>query len=477
MRPVAFGREAPVLSAGVGFRCMLAGAMLKAATSLAEMYKTLSPKPLITREELDAFYSSQLNAVRGEDHVDRLALGLERAFGGSPFKAFLMGHPGVGKSTELSRLVQRIHDRYSVVRFSVKTELDPSSFKPFDLLLLMMAEVAERTKPSETRLKELWDWFSQETHTVKRSTQTAGELSAGAGLKGDSLWAKMTGLFASVKGEIKYAADRKVELVEYRFSRLSKMIELANRLLDECNRLLREAEGKEWLFIGEDFDKPGIAPQRLEEFFLDYGNVIQDLRAHMIFTLPIILGYSQQAVRLPVSDAPYLIPDTPVFHADHSVHRSGREAVRSVLEARADSRLFARGVVNRLVVASGGNLRDLLQLTDEAANKALLSGAQSVALAHARTAIDRLRLEYTRRLGSGPFDPDEILYEDKAKRLVQIYEGESSAAVPDAVLYSLLRSRAVQEFNGKGWFGVHPLVVDILRTQGRLPDPAPGGAE
>lgn len=467
---------------------MLTGDMLKAATSLAEVYKTLSPKPLVTREELDAFYSSQLNAVRGEDHVDRLALGLERAFGASQFKAFLMGHPGVGKSTELSRLVQRIHDRFSVVRFSVKMELDPSSFKPFDLLLFLMAEVAERTarpraeggagrEPSATRLKELWDWFSVEKSTVKRSTQTAGEIAAGAGIKGDSLWAKMAGLFANVKGEIKYASDRKVELEEYRLSRLSTLIELANRLLDECNRLLRDACGKEWLFIGEDFEKPGIAPERLEEFFLDYGNVIEDLRAHVIFTLPIILGYSQQAVRLPVSDAPYLIPDTPVFHADHSVHRKGRQAVRSVLEVRADPRLFARGVVNRLVVASGGNLRDLLQMTAQAADQALLSGAQSVASAHARAAIDRLRLEYTRRLGSGPFDPEEIPYEDKAKRLAQIYEGESSAAVPDAVLYSLLRSRAVQEFNGKGWFGVHPLVVDILKTQGRLSDSAAGGTQ
>ena len=51
--------------------------MLKAATSLAEVYKTASPKPLVTREELDAFYSSRLNAVRGEDHVDRLTSDVE----------------------------------------------------------------------------------------------------------------------------------------------------------------------------------------------------------------------------------------------------------------------------------------------------------------------------------------------------------------------------------------------------------------
>jgi hypothetical protein len=169
--------------------------------------------------------------------------------------------------------------------------------------------------------------------------------------------------------------------------------------------------------------------------------------------------------------------DTPVFHADHTVHRKGREAARSVLEARADSRLFERGVVNRLVVASDGNLRDLLQLAAQAADAALLSGSQTVAPSHARAAIDRLRLEYTRRLGSGPFDPEEIPYEDKAQRLIRIYEGESSAAVPDAVLYSLLRSTAVQKFNGTGCLGVHPLVVDLLKTQDRLPRSASGGTQ
>jgi hypothetical protein len=31
-----------------------------------------------------------------------------------------------------------------------------------------------------------------------------------------------------------------------------------------------------------------------------------------------------------------------------------------------------------------------------------------------------------------------------------------------------MRARAVQEFNGERWFGVHPLVVDILYRQGRI---------
>ncbi|NJM27334.1 MAG: hypothetical protein HC856_02015 [Pseudanabaena sp. RU_4_16] len=70
-------------------------------------------------------------------------------------------------------------------------------------------------------------------------------------------------MFATLKGEIKFASTRKSEVVEHRVSRLTSLIEVANRLLDDCNNLLREATGQEWLFVGEDFDRAGITSTRI----------------------------------------------------------------------------------------------------------------------------------------------------------------------------------------------------------------------
>lgn len=47
--------------------------------------------------------------------------------------------------------------------------------------------------------------------------------------------------------------------------------------------------------------------------------------------------------------------------------------------------------------------------------------------------------------------------------------------MPTRELYALLNARSVQEFNGQRWFGVHPLVVDILVSQKRLTTGAAGG--
>ena len=54
-------------------------------------------------------------------------------------------------------------------------------------------------------------------------------------------------------------------MVEYRLTRLTSLIDLANKLLDECNGLLKAVCQCQWLFVGEDFDKAGITTDRIEE--------------------------------------------------------------------------------------------------------------------------------------------------------------------------------------------------------------------
>lgn len=110
------------------------------ATVLDGVYKTLDPRPLVELEELRAFYRDELNPVRGGDRTRRLKLGLDRAFGGSFYKGFLMGYAGAGKSTELSRLIPQVEDRFQVIQFSVRSDLDALNFAPLDVVPFMMAE-------------------------------------------------------------------------------------------------------------------------------------------------------------------------------------------------------------------------------------------------------------------------------------------------------------------------------------------------
>jgi len=461
---------------------------LEKATQLAQVYRVLRPEPLVTPAQIKAFYAEEINAVRGGDKMQRLKLGLLRAYDDRiPFKACVMGHRGVGKSTEISRLLAQVSSQFQPLRFSAVDVLDPGSFKPLDVLLVMIMDVAQQTakpvsegganhRPSDRRLQEIWDWFATEKETRELAQEASAKLAAGAGVKDDSLWNKVLGLFATLKGEIKFASARKTEVISYRVTRLDTLIELANRLLDECNLLLREATGKQWLFVGEDFDRAGIPSAQIEDLFITYANIFQELRSHLIFTLPISLYYSATAARLPFSaHQSFVIPDTPMFDAAHLPNERGQGAVERALAARMDLGLFEPGCLPRLVVASGGNLRNLFSLVNYGADGASIRGVEKIGAADADAAIVNLRSDYERRLGQSPYDAQNVTYEAKAALLVRIYDGEKAAQMTNPALYSLLNARAVQEFNGQRWFGVHPLVVDILGAQNHLPEGTLGG--
>ena len=387
----------------------------------------------------------------------------------------------------MTRLVEMVNTQYRSIRFQVTTDLDQGNFKPFDVLLLMMTRIVEETvkpvseggagaTPSESLLQDINDWFAKEETTLTTNVQTGVEASAGIGPPASSLWHKVLGLFANLKGEIKYAADRSKKVVEYRLQRVSSLLELVNKLLNECNDRLREATGREWMFIGEDFDKPGTPIHLVEDFFLNYANIFKGLQAHAIFTIPIGLVYSERATQLPCSPGGiHIVPDTPVFARDHQVCKVGRAALQEILVARVSPKLFGPYQMKRLIVASGGNLRDLFGMVRQAADWALDRGAKGkIGKADADRAIAFLRTDYTRKLGVGPYDAAELTYAQKAERLVAVYRQAPDYDIPDPILYSLLNARAVQEFDGERWFGVHPLVVDILLRQGRL-EPAEGG--
>ncbi|MEM8502299.1 MAG: hypothetical protein AAF716_04000 [Cyanobacteria bacterium P01_D01_bin.1] len=465
-----------------------AAPQLERATELDRVYRVLRPEPLLTLEQLDAFYTEEINAVRGGDKMQRLKLGLRRAYDDRiHFKACVMGHRGVGKSTEISRLLTQVSAKFQPVRFSATDVLDPGSFKPLDVLLVMMMEVAKQTarpvseggadhRPSDRRLQEIWDWFATEKETRELAQQASLKLEAGAGVSQDSLWEKVLGLFATLKGEIKFASARKKEVIAYRVTRLDTLIELANRLLDECNLLLREATGKQWLFVGEDFDRAGIPSAQIENLFITYANIFQELRSHLIFTLPISLYYSEKAARLPFSGhQSFVLPDTPMFDAAHQHNERGQGAIEKALSTRMDLSLFGSRCLPRLIVASGGNLRNLFSLVNYATDGATIRGGARIEEADADAAIVNLRSDYERRLGQSPYDPQEVAYQDKVDLLVRIYNGEKDAQMTNPTLYSLLNARTVQEFNGQRWFGIHPLVVDILVSQEHLPEGALGG--
>lgn len=447
---------------------------LTPAESIDDVYKTLANQPLSTPEEMAAFWYD-LGSVRGGRNIERVRRDLLRTLDGStPFKGFLMGHPGSGKSTEISRMLaaEDVRSRVKPVRFSVEQELDPASFEPVEVLELMLMRLIEETGksvghvPDGRLLEQVREWLNPPDDTRTEETVLNAEAEAGLGLGSDTWLVK---LFARARGEARFGSTHRLTRVQHRLQRVSELIRLMNSVVTACSHLLREACGADWLFIGEDFDRMTVPVPVAEKLFLHHAGVLASLDAHMLFSLPITLAYSAKATGLPFPpDRQYMLPDTPVFDAQHRPQPDGRAALHELLLKRVAPQVFEPGQIEALVEASGGNLRDLFRLVLEAAESALDRGHARVTSQDVHAAKNMLRSEYERLLGESPFDDEDITYAKKAEKLVAVHARDTVAKVPDAVLHTLLRARAVQEFNGERWFGVHPLVVDLLKRQGKL---------
>ena len=252
------------------------------------------------------------------------------------------------------------------------------------------------------------------------------------------------------------------------FNTIDGLIKLVNRLLDQCNLLLRQEHNQEWLFLCEDFDKDGLSAQQIEKLFIEYGHIFPALNTHLIFNIPIALAYSDKGNSLRLGYS--LIYDTPVYWQDHTFFEVGIAALEKLLDARVEPTLFAEGQKRRVLVASGGNLRDLFTIALKAGDHAALrpNHQGKIEAEDVTSAIAERRKFYLDHLGISPNDPITLTYEAKAERLVNIYNLSPGSDVTDPIIHSLFRARAVLEFNGERWFGVHPLVVDILQRHGKL---------
>ena len=460
--------------------------LLVPATTLVEMYRTLSPAPLVGRDALDAFYRPELNAVRGKDEAERLKHRLERT-DGPYFHAFLVGQPGAGKSTEISRFVEMIDGGYRVLRLSVVNELNPATFQPMDLLLLIVFQLAQAVEKLNQQtpgkielppslLADLLRFFAVEAVSTQSVDSKELEGKAEISLGFPKLWQNFLGLSVAAGGKLKVGYQQETKLVAYRFQMLSTLANLANRFVGECNAVLAKLEGKQWLVVIEDFDRPGLSGEALRRVLVEQGGLFDQLPLHLLVTVPAWLLYSTDAERLPFRQCgQYVLTDTPVFDKEHEPDVEGRKALEAVLYARVNRQLFAGRAADLLIVASGGNVRELFTMTLEAADQAALAERKAIEEDDAWRAIRQARANYRNRLGSAKEDAEAVPYATLRQKLLAVYKRESESDVRDPALNQLLKTRAILHFNGDYWYGVHPLVVDILKEQGHLPEDAPGG--
>lgn len=446
---------------------------MKRAATLDEIHQSCDPRPL-RREELASFFISTAHArdpvlSRREQLRQRL---LRDPHGNQ--KLLLAGHSGSGKSTELVKLTEELGPRFLVVGFSVAQECNLAHVPLEDVLIVMMERLLRVLRDEHldgdvdtvALLAPIRDWLARDVRISERDQSAEAETGAGLDAR-ETLLARVLGLAAHAKVSLRRREVRVQRRTEERPRRLGELIDLCNTLLGAVRAALQQRE--RWLVVLlEDLDKISLADAR--RIFIEQAPVLAELRAPLIATIPIFLLHSPDRGPLDQHFESFVLPMPKVTEFDGSACAEGRGVLREIVLRRLDPALVEATALETALAMCGGVLRDLFEVlvvAAEAADSLHVAGRQAQARIEAdnvRYALNRRKSEYARSISTVNLPSEwHLTNEDLYARLKQL-AGRPTRTLPvDHASMVLLQAKAVLEYNGEQWFGVHPLVAELVQ--------------
>ena len=450
------------------FSCMKA---LTKATTLDDIYQAFRGEPL-GMADMAVFYQATKPARGTRDPRQRIARLLKKL--PDSYEHFLfVGYKGCGKSTELNHLQMDISHQFLVLNYSVQKELDPVHLNYIELFIVTMEKlfaVAEekRLPIRQELLDSIQHWMaSEEVEEIREKYNISVEGEVGA--EGKIGIPYLKSFFAKFRATAKSSRQLKETLKRNIEPKLSDLIEHCNNLIREISFNLEDIGLKDMVIIIEDLDK--IPLSRAEQLFFNYTNQLTQLQANVIFTFPIALYYHVRFndIKNYFSD-PYELPMIKIKNRNGSENEVGMQVMRDIVAARMDSgNLFENDhLLDRLIYKSGGCIRDLFLMIQEAAESALDVEREAIANDDVQLAIQRLKNEYDNNIADNVIDGVKFTADRYYEVLVKLYESETKKVDNTLEVMHLRQNLCILGYNGEGWTDVHPVVIDILRERERI---------
>ena len=369
---------------------------------LGRFFRACNPsKTLNLASPNDGKYYIDFSKVRGSDLVRELKRTITFS-GQEPTCQLFTGHIGCGKSTELSRLQQTLEaEGYHVVYFESTDDLDMGDVDISDILLAIAKQVSKSLEAANLRLtpnrfqqmlQGAADLLNSEVTGLKMKLPEFGGLKV-ADQVGVSIEEGAYSLSFGI-GELttkaKDSKDVRSLLRQHLEPRINTILEVINtELIDTANQQLID-QGKAGLVVIVDNldridNKPRVQGRRQPEYlFVDRGAQLKKLRCHVVYTLPLVLSFSNEKENLTnrFGASPQVLPMVRTHNRDGSPCEAGLAALRQMILARAfpnqpeDQRLTqAEGIfdsvetLDRLCLSSGGHVRNLLVLVNDCLKK------------------------------------------------------------------------------------------------------------
>jgi hypothetical protein len=357
--------------------------------------------------------------------------------------ALYMGPAGCGKSTDLTWVTQEIVDEQSlddpllVLHYDIGDSVGWHDVGFAELALSLALKVHERFAPGQNmplldgaHLRKINEWIYGE----RKETRTQ-QTEAGVGFD--------LNLFEYLKVALstRQVRERQIEM------KLRQLMPELRKLLDNLLEEVHKKTDKRVLFIVDGLEK--LTPiDAAIALFLNQAGFFGGLDCHLLFTAPSALRlearYQAEVVNHFMEYRATL--GRPVRSDDDS---SEYQKLRQIIYRRASPELVEAAAVDRLVMASGGLVAQVIDGMYRAILRAMTDDAARVTLEHVEEELKEISTGYL-----------SMLRDSHYEELDRIEQEGSASHVEDP---ALLHSRCVLEYpDTPTEFAIHPLVLPLL---------------
>lgn len=377
------------------------------------------------------------------------------------------GHRGAGKSTELLRLQEYLQNQGCFVVYFAADEQDinPEDTEYTDILLACTRHLLESLRNANS--KPLRDWMRDRWEDVKDLALTEVSFET---LSLESQIAQ----FAKLTANVRTVPSLRQKIRDKINPHTTTLIDALNEFIVDAKKNLPD-KSSQLAVIADNLDR--IVPfsqdgkrSNLDEIFLDRTEQLKALDCHVIYTIPISMVYSNRATELINNyNDPQVLPMIMVQNPDGSTNEAGLAKIKELIEKRVkqvnpnqclEIGLFdSRETLERLCLMSGGHVRNLLLMMQEAITR---TEDLPITAKAAQRAITQARDVYRRT-------PEEGEWQILAK------VSQTQRILNDEQHRNLLFSRCILEYRYydregemQPWYDVHPLIKGIKQFKDSL---------
>lgn len=398
--------------------------------------------------------------VRGEEDI-LVDVGREITYNNRKTHQLYTGHRGAGKSTELLRLKADLEQQgYRVVYFAAEeADIDPEDAQYTDILLACTRNLLKELSGNEGAIQQ---WLGS------RKQELIDAMQSEVGF--DSLKAEVP--FSKLMATLKVSPTARAQIRKIVEPHTPSLIEALNEFIWEAMAKTAEETTDKLVLIVDSLDRiPPILrekePSNHEQIFIDRSEQLKMLNCHVIYTVPISLVYSGRGTDLrDIYDAEIqVLPMVMVRDEDGNICDSGLDAMRALVRERvchetgisATQTLVgdifdAQETLDQLCLMSGGHMRNLMQMAQEAIKQ---TSTLPITKKAVRLGITKARNTYR-----------NTVYEPQWPLLAKV--SRTKEILNDEAHRELLFNRCILEYrysNDEGelvcWRDVHPLLLGV----------------